>query len=181
MYPSSCGSRLRARLAAAISRHARRAVTRCGLPPREAMLASGSVPVNGIILTLLVLVTSIALVTGLAWASRRLLGLPVGALRALIAGLLGFAAAEILVRTLQPVQSGHVAAFLTVVLGVPLIVAMIFIVAAEVLVPSGTVPQPVDVVLGARRALARSRRYAQISRIAVRHGLGPYLRGRPLR
>jgi ubiquinone biosynthesis protein len=129
-------------------------------------------------LTLLVLVTSIALVAGLAWASRRLLGLPVGALRALIAGLLGFAAAEILVRTLRPVESGHVAAFLTVVLGVPLIVAMIFIVAAEALVPSGTVPQPVDVVLGARRALARSRRYSQISRIAVRHGLGPYLRGR---
>ena len=145
------------------------------------MLASGSVPVNGVILTLLVLVTSIALVAGLAWASRRLLGLPVGALRALIAGLLGFAAAEILVRTLQPVQSGQVAAFITVVLGVPLIVAMIFIVAAEALVPSGTVPQPVDVVLGARRALARSRRYSQISRIAVRHGLGPYLRGRPLR
>jgi ubiquinone biosynthesis protein len=145
------------------------------------MLASGSVPVNGVILTLLVLVTSIALVAGLAWASRRLLGLPVGTLRAVIAGLLGFAAAEILVRTLQPVQSGQVAAFLTVVLGVPLIVAMIFIVAAEALVPSGTVPQPVDVVLGARRALARSRRYSQISRIAVRHGLGPYLRGRPLR
>ena len=142
------------------------------------MLAAGSVPENGVILTLLVLVTSIALVAGLAWASRRLLGLPVGALRALIAGLLGFAAAEILVRTLRPVESGHVAAFLTVVLGVPLIVAMIFIVAAEALVPSGTVPQPVDVVLGARRALARSRRYSQISRIAVRHGLGPYLRGR---
>jgi ubiquinone biosynthesis protein len=137
------------------------------------MLAAGSVPVNGVILTLLVLVTSIALVAALAWASRRLLGLPVGALRALIAGLLGFAAAEILVRTLRPVESGHVAAFLTVVLGVPLIVAMIFIVAAEALVPSGTVPQPVDVVLGARRALARSRRYSQISRIAVRHGLGP--------
>ena len=142
------------------------------------MLAAGSVPVNGVILTLLVLVTSIALVAGLAWASRRLLGMPVGALRALIAGLLGFAAAEILVRTLRPVESGHVAAFLTVVLGVPLIVAMIFIVAAEALVPSGTAPQPVDVVLGARRALARSRRYSQISRIAVRHGLGPYLRGR---
>src|SRR5215472_401069 len=142
------------------------------------MLASGSVPVNGVVLTLLVLFTSIALVAGLAWASRRLLGLPVGALRALIAGLLGFAAAELLIRTLQPAESGHVAAFLTVVLGVPLIVAMIFIVVAEVLVPSGTVPQPVDVVLGTRRALARSRRYSQISRIAVRHGLGPYLRGR---
>jgi ubiquinone biosynthesis protein len=123
------------------------------------MLASGSVPVNGVILTLLVLVTSIALVAGLAWASRRLLGLPVGVLRALIAGLLGFAAAEILVRTLRPVESGHVAAFLTVVLGVPLIVAMIFIVAAEALVPSGTVPQPLDVALGARGAGAL-RRYS---------------------
>jgi len=142
------------------------------------MLAAESVPVNGVILTVLVLVTSIALVAGLAWASRRLLGLPVGALRALIAGLLGFGAAEILVRTLRPAESGHVAAFLTIVLGVPLIVAMLFIVAAEALVPSGTVPQPLDVVLGARRALARSRRYSQISRIAVRHGLGPYLRGR---
>jgi len=49
---------------------------------------------------------------------------------------------------------------------------------AEVLVPSGTLPQPLEIVLGTRKALARSRRYAQISRIAVRHGLGPYLRGR---
>jgi len=71
-----------------------------------------------------------------------------------------------------------VAAFITVVLGVPLIVAMLFIVLAEVLVPSGTLPQPLEIVLGTRKALARSRRYAQISRIAVRHGLGPYLRGR---
>jgi hypothetical protein len=44
---------------------------------------------------------------------------------------------------------------------------MIFIVAAEALVPTGG-PQPVEIVLGARRALARSRRYAQISRILVR-------------
>ena len=145
------------------------------------MLASGSVPVNGVILTLLVLVTSIALVAGLAWASRRLLGLPVGALRALIAGLLGFAAAYLLGSALRAAQPGHLAAFLTVVVGVPLIVAMIFLVAAEALVPSGTVPQPLEVITGTRRALARSRRYSQISRIAVRHGLGPYLRGRPLR
>jgi len=68
-----------------------------------------------------------------------------------------------------------------VAIGVPLIVAMIFIVAAEALVPSGTLPGPVEVIQGTRRAIARSRRYAQISRIAVRHGLGPYLRGRRLR
>jgi ubiquinone biosynthesis protein len=145
------------------------------------MLAAPSSPVSGIVFAVAVLATSIVLVAGLAWASRRLLGLPVGALRGLIAALLGFVAALLLGRALQAAQPGHAAAFFTVALGVPLVVAMIFIVAAEVLVPSGTLPQPVDVVLGVRRSLARSRRYAQISRIAVRHGLGPYLHGRPLR
>jgi ubiquinone biosynthesis protein len=143
------------------------------------MLAVQAAPVSGVILAFTVLVTSVALVAGLAWASRQLLGAPVGTLRALIAGVLGFAAAVGITQLLQPVQSsGHVVAFITVALGVPLIVAMIFIVVAEALVPTGTGPQPVEVIRGARRAYARSRRYSQITRIAVRHGLGPYLRGR---
>jgi ubiquinone biosynthesis protein len=145
------------------------------------MLAAQSSPVSGIAFAAIVLVTSMVLVAGLAWASRRLLGLPVGTLRALTAGLLGFAAAYFLGRALRAAQPGHTAAFLTVALGVPLIVAMIYLVAAEALVPSGTVPQPLEIITGTRRAIARSRRYSQISRIAVRHGLGPYLRGRPLR
>jgi ubiquinone biosynthesis protein len=145
------------------------------------LLAAQSSPVGGVAMTIAVLVISVALVAGLAWAARRLLGLPVGTLRALAAGLLGFAAAELFGRWLLPGQTGHVAAFLTVALGIPLVVAMIFIVAAEVLFPSGTGPQPLDVVRNTRRALARSRRYSQISRIAVQHGLGPYLRGRRLR
>jgi len=122
-----------------------------------------------------------AVVALLAWASRQLLGVPVGALRALTAGLLGFAAAYFLGKALRAAQPGHTAAFLTVALGVPLIVAMIYLVAAEALVPSGTVPQPLEIITGTRRAIARSRRYSQISRIAVRHGLGPYMRGRRLR
>jgi ubiquinone biosynthesis protein len=145
------------------------------------MLAAQSSPVSGIVFAVAVLVASLVLVAGLAWASRRLLGLPVGVLRALTAGLLGFAAAYFLGKALRAAQPGHLAAFITMALGVPLIVAMIFLVVAEALVPSGTGPQAVDVIRGARRALARSRRYSQISRIAVRHGLGPYLRGRPLR
>src|SRR6516165_5466264 len=155
-----------------------RASTWCGGPEREAMLAAQSSPVSGIVFVVAVLATSIVLVTALAWASRQLLGLPVGTLRALIAGLLGFVVAYLLGRSLHAAQPGHAVAFFTVVLGVPLIVAMIFIVAAEVLVPSGTWPGPLEVVQGVRSAVARSRRYWQISRIAVRHGLGPYLRGR---
>src|SRR5215475_293733 len=102
-------------------------------------------------------------------------------MRLLIAGLLGFAAAELLGGALRAAQPGHLAAFFTVAIGVPLIVAMIFIVAAEALVPSGTLPGPVEAIQRTRRAFARSRRYAQISRIAVRHGLGPYLRGHRMR
>ena len=144
------------------------------------MLAAGSSPVSGLVFTVAVLATSMALVAALAWASRRLLGLSVGMLRALIAGLLGFGAAVLLGRALRAAQPGHEVAFLTVALGVPLIVAMIFLVAAEALVPSGTGPGPVEIVRGTQRAIARSRRYSQISRVAVRHGLGPYLRGQPL-
>jgi ubiquinone biosynthesis protein len=145
----------------------------------DVVLAAPAGPVSGVVLVFTVLVTSVALVAGLAWAARQLLGAPVGTLRALMAGGLGFAAAVGITQLLEPVQSsGHVAAFITVALGVPLIVAMIFIVVAEALVPTGTWPQPVEVIRGVRRAYARSRRYSQITKIAVRHGLGPYLRGR---
>jgi len=144
------------------------------------VLAAGSSPVSGLVFIVAVLATSIVLVAALAWASRRLLGLSVGVLRALIAGLLGFGAAVLLGQALRAAQPGHEVAFLTVALGVPLIVAMIFLVAAEALVPSGTGPGPVEIVRGTQRAIARSRRYSQISRVAVRHGLGPYLRWQPL-
>ena len=124
------------------------------------MLAAQSSPVSGVVFAVAVLATSMALVAGLAWASRRLLGLPVGAGRTLIAGLLGFVAAYLIGRSLQAAQPGHLAAFFTVALGVPLVVAMVFLVAAEVLVPTGTVPQPVEVIRETRRGIARSRRYA---------------------
>jgi hypothetical protein len=120
------------------------------------MLAAQSSPVSGIVFVVAVLATSIVLVAALAWASRQMLGLPVGTLRALIAGLLGFVAAYLLGRSLQAAQPGHAVAFFTVVLGVPLIVAMVFIVAAEALVPSGTGPGPVEVIRGDRSAVART-------------------------
>jgi ubiquinone biosynthesis protein len=142
------------------------------------MLAAPSSPLSTIAFAVVVLATSTAIVAGLAWAARRLLGLPVGALRAVIAGLLGFVTAYLLGRSLHAAQPGHQLAFVGVAIGVPLIVAMVFIVAAEALVPSGMLPQPLDVIRGTRQAIARSRRYWQISRIAVRHGLAPYLSGR---
>jgi hypothetical protein len=60
------------------------------------MLAAPSSPVSGFVFVVAVLATSTVLVAALAWASRQLLGLPVGTLRAFIAGLLGFVAAYLL-------------------------------------------------------------------------------------
>jgi hypothetical protein len=74
------------------------------------VLAANLPPVSGVAQALAVLAISIVLVAGLAWASRRLLGLPVGRLRALLAALAGFAVAEALSRSLQDVRSGHAAA-----------------------------------------------------------------------
>src|SRR5262249_53184944 len=151
------------------------------------MLAAQSSPVSAIVFAIVVLATSLALVAGLAWASRRLLGLPVGALRALIAGLLGFAAAYFLGRALQAAQPGHLAAFITVALGVPLVVAMILLVVAEALVPSGMVPQPLEVIRGtpaggcaltALRADQPYRGAAWPGPVPARAGAAPRGRGR---
>jgi ubiquinone biosynthesis protein len=55
---------------------------------------------------------------------------------------------------------------------------MAFLVIAEALVPSGSLPGPLEWRRALRGRVARARRYSQISRIAIRHGLSPYLRGR---
>ncbi|HZD75278.1 MAG TPA: hypothetical protein VE776_15535 [Actinomycetota bacterium] len=55
---------------------------------------------------------------------------------------------------------------------------MTFLVVAEALVPSGSLPGPLELRPRLRGRIARARRYSQISRIAIRHGLLPYLRGR---
>ncbi len=127
------------------------------------------------------LVSALLLVLGLGWAARRLLGLPVGTVRALVAGVVGAGVSEALASGLKTSQRGHEATFVTTVLGVPVLVAMIFIVVSEALVPSGTMPGALEMARGLRRRVTRARRYSQITRIAVRHGLGPYLRGRRLR
>ena len=60
---------------------------------------------------------------------------------------------------------------------IALLVGMVFLVISEALVPSGSLPGPLYVLRGLRRQVGRTRRYSQISRILVRRGLLPYLRG----
>src|ERR1700728_156522 len=108
---------------------------------KDAMLAASSAQVHLNALGDVALVISgWLLILALGWAARRLLGLPVGTVRTLVAGLIGAAVAQGLANGLQTTQRGHEATFFTTVLGVPLLVAMVFIVVSEALVPSGTMP-----------------------------------------
>jgi len=128
-------------------------------------------------------VLTVVMVLVFAASVRRLLGLYFSPLRTLIAGLLAFFLATPIIDSIsgdtvgtdQPVLPG----LWFVMLGIAcaLLVGMVFLVLAEALVPSGTLPGPLYLVRGLRRRMGRARRYGQIGRIIVRHGLGPYLRG----
>ena len=135
-------------------------------------------------LTVVLIVVSVtAIVGGFALLARRLLGLRFGLVRLLLAGLAGFAVAGPIAQALSgPIQAGGGTAaplWLLILAGAAaLVVAMVFLVVAEALVPSGSVPGPLELRRALRGRAARTRRYSQITRIAVRHGLGPYLWGR---
>jgi ubiquinone biosynthesis protein len=134
-------------------------------------------------LTAVLIVLSVAaIVGGFALLARRLLGLRFGLVRLLLAGLVGFVVAGPIAEALAgPMRSGGTAApvwFLILAGAAALVVAMVFLVVAEALVPSGSLPGPLELRRALRGRVARGRRYSQITRIAVRHGLGPYLWGR---
>ncbi|TDD54672.1 AarF/ABC1/UbiB kinase family protein [Kribbella antibiotica] len=58
------------------------------------------------------------------------------------------------------------------------LVGLVFLVLSEALVPTGSLPRARDLRRDLAGRIARTRRYLQILRIAIKHGLGPYLRGR---
>ncbi|WP_370017983.1 TIGR03557 family F420-dependent LLM class oxidoreductase [Planotetraspora sp. GP83] len=122
-------------------------------------------------------------VAGFAVAARRLLGLRFGIVRTLLGG--GFAL--LIAGPIAQALAGSVSRddpsitplwFLILAMACALLASMVFLVIAEALAPTGSIPGPIEIVRGLRSRLLRSRRYFQITRILVRHGLGPYLRGR---
>jgi ubiquinone biosynthesis protein len=105
-----------------------------------------------------------------------MLGLQLGVVRTVLAGVVGSAAFLVFGLAIARPQQRPLM-LTTVQLGIALLVAMGFLVLAEAVVPSGSV-RPLTWARALRHRLARARRYLQISRIAARHGLLPYLRGR---
>jgi hypothetical protein len=124
----------------------------------------------------LIVLSVVAIVGGFALLARRLLGLRFGLVRLLLAGLAGFAVAgpiaQALAGSVPDSGTPMTPLWLLILAGAcALVVAMVFLVVAEALVPSGSVPGPLELRRVLRGRMARARRYSQISRIAVRHGL----------
>lgn len=139
--------------------------------------------ISGVGFTIAVIGTVIGAFVLLVAVPRRLLGVRFGLVRTIVAGLAGYAISTPIARAFagqfRRVTNPWVPLwFLILLVACIAVIAMIILVIAEVLVPTGSVPGPLELVRGVRGRVRRTRRYAAITRIAVRHGLGPYLRGR---
>ncbi|GAA3110100.1 ubiquinone biosynthesis protein [Kribbella aluminosa] len=75
-------------------------------------------------------------------------------------------------------SNGAAIAFMALIALVSMVAGLVFLVLAEALVPTGSLPRARDLRRDLSGRIARTRRYLQILRIAIKHGLGPYLRGR---
>ncbi|PFG40885.1 ubiquinone biosynthesis protein [Georgenia soli] len=118
-------------------------------------------------------------------AVRRLLGVQVSIVRAAVATLVALTVTRPVLDALvtEPVVSTSSVTteqllYVALLGAVTFVLAMVIIVVAEVLVPDGSVPGPIDLWRGWRSRLSRSGRYLEILRIAWRHGLSRFLRGR---
>ncbi|MDF0514249.1 AarF/UbiB family protein [Agromyces sp. H3Y2-19a] len=105
---------------------------------------------------------------------RRVLGVRVGIVRIVIAGFVGLAAEVGFESQVVWGKQDYSAALLPVQLGIVMFAAVAFLVIAEIIVPPGSIQRPDQWLPSLRRSAARTRRYTEISRIAVRHGLVPF-------
>ena len=119
-----------------------------------------------------------------AFVVRRLIGVRVPVPRTLAAGVVAVLVFSPIVTAMIggpgfPRKGSVLPALWFVILGVviALLAGMVFLVIAEALAPSGSVPGPVYVLRAARGRMGRAGRYWQISRILARRGLLPYARG----
>ncbi|MFD4195883.1 ABC1 kinase family protein [Amycolatopsis thermoflava] len=143
--------------------------------------APGEITLSTALLGLLSVPVYVLMLWPLVVASRRVLGVRIGALRALLGAAAGWAVAgglavriAPLTRASDPVYLG----FLIPLAGCAFLATLIFLFLAEMAVPSGGGLGLLGRLRSLRARFARTRRYSQIMRIAVKHGIGPYLTGR---
>ena len=115
--------------------------------------------------------------------AQRLLGVRFGLIRLAMGAALTLAVFGPIASALvgpPPFKGSNAVAvtFLALTTVCAMLTGLVFLVLAEALVPTGSLPRVRDLRRDLTGRIARTRRYLQILRIAIRHGLGPYLRGR---
>lgn len=119
----------------------------------------------------------------MAYGARRLLNVRFSLFRTAVAGAVGQGVASPIITALigdlgERRDATPLAWFICLGFACALLVSMTTLVLWEAFVPTGTVPSPLYWFGGVRSRIARTRRYRRITFIFLRHGLGPYLRGR---
>lgn len=110
----------------------------------------------------------------LASFARRILGVRIGVVRLILAGILGLGAEFGFESQFVWGVQQYTPALLPLQIGIVFFVAVAFLVVAELIVPAGTIPRPDLWIPSLKARFSRTRRYAEISRIALRHGLVPF-------
>lgn len=131
-----------------------------------------------ILLGLLTLPLYVLVLWPLVVASRRVLGVRIGAVRALCAAGFGWLVAGGIAQAfpISLLHNGGAALGLLIPLaGSAFLATLIFLFVAEMAVPAGG---GFGRLRSVRTRISRARRYSQITRIAIKHGLGRYLAGR---
>ncbi|MEC3976636.1 ABC1 kinase family protein [Amycolatopsis sp. H20-H5] len=134
---------------------------------------------------LLLVLLSLPLYTLMLWplvvASRRVLGVRIGTVRALIGAGIGWLVAGAIVQGFSHDVYAHpstLVGLLVPAAGAAFVATLVFLFVAEIASPGGVGFGLLGRVRSLRARFGRARRYSQISRIAIKHGLGRYLTGR---
>ncbi|MFD9896149.1 ABC1 kinase family protein [Amycolatopsis sp. NPDC059027] len=134
---------------------------------------------------LLLSLLSIPLLALVLWplvvASRRVLGVRIGFVRAVCGAAFGWMVAAAVARAFSPSMAASPAAaagLLIPLAGCAFLATLVFLFVAEMALPAGSGRGLFSLVRAARTKVSRGRRYSQITRIAIKHGLGRYLVGR---
>ncbi len=127
-----------------------------------------------------------------AFVTRRVLGVPVGWIRSVVVGMIMITAATSALPSLGArfgvtEDMASVSSPLAAAAGLILVCFWAFflgsatLVVLELIVPTGSLPTPLQLIRGGRERARRTRRYLRILFILTRHGLGRFLRVQPRR
>ncbi|MGE9351787.1 ABC1 kinase family protein [Isoptericola variabilis] len=140
--------------------------------------------VGGVVGAIFAFVSTVAMLALLAWTARRVMGAPVGWVRAGLVSLVAISAASAALTsglraagwwsgdgTLE-VEPWVALVGIVLVFCWAFVLGLCVLLVLELLVPTGTLPTPWRAVRRLRQGRRETRRYAQVVAIAVRHGLG---------